>query len=103
MGEMTSKYQEEENSRRRGFVEEDPADSGLGSRSDTAENFDPDLQSEYEESEAEEVVPVRGNKWYPSVGQSAPPDLTHVKGKTDSVNRKYKPKSARRVEISNDT
>ena len=28
---------------------------------------------------AEEVVPVRGNKWYPSVGQSAPPDLTHVK------------------------
>ena len=26
--EMTSKYQEEENSRRRGYVEEDPADSG---------------------------------------------------------------------------
>ena len=30
-------------------------------------------------SPVEEVVPVRGNKWYPSVGQSAPPDLTHVK------------------------
>ena len=67
------------------------------------QNYDPDLHSEYEESEgyfgiplchllwerelramsltiaAEEVVPVRTNKWYPSVGQSAPPDLTHVK------------------------
>ena len=35
--------------------------------------------TKYVHMAAEEVVPVRGNKWYPSVGQSAPPDLTHVK------------------------
>lgn len=33
--EMTSNYREEEE--KRGYAEEDPADSGLGSRSDTAE------------------------------------------------------------------
>ena len=34
-------------------------------------------------------------RWYPEVGRAPPPDLHSVRGRTDTVNRKYKPRSPR--------
>ena len=39
---------------------------------------------------------ISHNRWYPEVGKAPPPNLNLSRGRTDTVNRKYNPKSGKR-------
>ena len=56
-----------------------------------------------DEDDEEETVPLRKSRWYPEVGKAPAPNLKKIRTNIDNVNRRYQPRSARKVEIFHDT